>query len=72
MNIWANVITTFASCFAAGMIFINVRQQIKLNAEQNEFNRQQDEINMLLHARIANLERQVLPEHELREENHVH
>jgi len=71
MSYWGPVITTFASCFAAGMIFINVRQQIKTNAAQNEFNRQQDEINMLLLARINNLERQTLPEHEL-EGPHVH
>ena len=71
MSFWGPVITTFASCFAAGMIFINVRHQIKLNAAQDALNRAQQEVNMLMVARLANLERQVLPAHEL-EGPHVH
>lgn len=71
MSFWASVITTFASCFTAGMVFMWARHQYKVNAEQNEQNRIQIEINALMLARLANLERQVLPEHEL-EGPHVH
>jgi len=71
MSFWAGVITTFASCFTAAMVFMGWLAQMKIISAQRRVNMQQDEINLLLHARIANLERQVLPEADL-EGPHVH
>jgi len=71
MSFWSGVITTFASCFTAGMVFMGWLAQMKIISAQRRVNMQQDEINLLLHARIANLERQVLPEADL-EGQHVH
>lgn len=71
MSTYFGLITTFASCFTAGMIFIQYLIQLKINAAQSRVNQTQREVNAIMHARLENLERQ-LPTAGEEERPHVH
>ena len=72
MSTVASSITVFASCFTAGWVVVGWFMQMRVNQAQIKLNMLQREMVVHLLARVDHLERQVLPEHELREENHVH
>ena len=71
MSTLASNITVFASCFTAGWVVVGWFLQMRANQAQIKLNMLQREMVAHLLARIANLERQVLPEHE-QEGPHVH
>lgn len=72
MSTLAANITVFASCFTAAWVVVGWWMQMGINRAQVELNMMQRDMIVYLLARVENLERQVLPEHELREEHHVH
>lgn len=72
MSTYSGLITVFASCFTAGFVVIGYLAQFRATQKQVMLNQMHREMILTLHARVENLERQVLSETDLERLPHVH